>query len=75
MEGGDRDRGADEASRSYRRRQRERSRVILAALLALAAILYAITYVRMSEVEARRHEMLDEPHRLAVPRADSGAAR
>ena len=75
MGGGDRDRDADEVRwAQYRLRQRRRSRAVLIALVVFAAILYVTTYVRMSEVEERRHEMLDEPHRLAVPPGDSKSA-
>ena len=45
------------------RRLRAKNRVLLWVLLGLASLMFAIAYVRMSEVEERRHEILQEPHR------------
>jgi hypothetical protein len=48
------------------RRLRSKNRALFAALLGLVILIFAITYVRMSEVEERRHETLTEPHRLST---------
>jgi hypothetical protein len=45
------------------RRLKSKNWALLWALLGLAVLMFAVAYVRMSEVEERRHETLSEPHR------------
>ncbi|QQP89494.1 hypothetical protein JL101_027425 [Skermanella rosea] len=49
------------------RRLKSKNRALFVVLLGLAALLFAVTYVRMSEVEERRHETMAEPHRPSLP--------
>ena len=57
------------------RQLRSKNRALFAVLLGLAILIFAITYVRMTEVEERRHETLAEPHRLSPPAATGAPAR
>ena len=57
------------------RHLRSKNRALFAVLLGLAILIFAITYVRMTEVEERRHETLAEPHRLSPPAATGAPAR
>ncbi|GEO42971.1 hypothetical protein SAE02_71190 [Skermanella aerolata] len=56
------------------RRLRSKNRALFVVLLGLAALLFAVTYVRMSEVEERRHETMTDPHRSSLP-ARTGSGR
>jgi hypothetical protein len=44
------------------RRLRSKNRALLWVLLGLAALMFSVAYVRMSEVEVRRHRTLPEAH-------------
>jgi hypothetical protein len=62
------------ASDERTRRLRSKNRALFVVLLGLAALLFAVTYVRMSEVEERRHETMTDPHRPSLP-ARNGSGR
>ena len=57
------------------RQLRSKNRALFAVLLGLVILIFAITYVRMTEVEERRHKTLADPHRLSPPAVTDAPAR
>jgi hypothetical protein len=62
---------SDERSRQLR----SKNRALFAVLLGLAILLFAIAYVRMTEVEERRHKTSAAPHPLSPPAETGTPAR